>query len=104
MQIKRIKWRPFIAIMAVIFVVMQTLMPPLSAIAKSTEESNKMYKVGQTKSGLVIQSSMNPIKNLKSSGNSSGEMSAWYGGYETKTAFITVNGVPSFCIEPSKNY
>ncbi|EAC8292098.1 Cys-Gln thioester bond-forming surface protein [Listeria welshimeri] len=104
MKIKRIKWRPFIAIMAVIFVVAQTLIPPLNALAKSTEESNKMYKVGQTKSGLVIQSSMNPIKNLKSSGNSSGEMSAWYGGYETKTAFITVNGVPSFCIEPSKNY
>ncbi|HHH7024187.1 TPA: SpaA isopeptide-forming pilin-related protein [Listeria monocytogenes] len=104
MKFKQIKWRPFIAIMAVIFVVAQTLIPPLSALAKSTEESNKMYKVGQTKSGLVIQSSMNPIKNLKSSGNSSGEMSAWYGGYETKTAFITVNGVPSFCIEPSKNY
>lgn len=105
MKIKQIKWQPLISLMAVIFVVAQALMTPLSVLAKSTDESTKtMYKVGQTNSGLVIQSSMNPIRNLKSSGNSSGEMSAWYGGYETKTAYIEVDGETAFCIEPSKLY
>ncbi|EOY2821894.1 SpaA isopeptide-forming pilin-related protein [Listeria monocytogenes] len=103
MKIKEIKWRPLISLMAVIFVVAQALMTPLNALAKSTDESTKMYKVGQTESGLVIQSSMNPTKNLKASGNSSGEMSATYGGYVTKTAYIEVAGEPAFCIEPSKS-
>ncbi|HAC0981444.1 TPA_asm: LPXTG cell wall anchor domain-containing protein [Listeria monocytogenes] len=104
MNIKQIKWKPFISLMAVIFVVAQALMTPLSVLAKSTNESTKMYKVGQTESGLVIQSSMNPTKNLKATGNSSGVMSATYGGYETKTAYIEVDGEPAFCIEPSKLY
>ncbi|EAD9483305.1 SpaA isopeptide-forming pilin-related protein [Listeria monocytogenes] len=104
MNIKQIKWKPFISVMAVIFVVAQALMTPLSVLAKSTNESTKMYKVGQTESGLVIQSSMNPTKNLKATGNSSGVMSATYGGYETKTAYIEVDGEPAFCIEPSKLY
>ncbi|EMZ0120236.1 LPXTG cell wall anchor domain-containing protein [Listeria monocytogenes] len=103
MKIKQIKWRPLISLMAVVFVVAQALMTPLNALAKSTDESTKMYKVGQTESGLVIQSSMNPTKNLKASGNSSGEMSATYGGYVTKTAYIEVAGEPAFCIEPSKS-
>ncbi|HAA6527731.1 TPA_asm: hypothetical protein GF935_04335 [Listeria monocytogenes] len=104
MNIKQIKWKPFISVMAVIFVVAQALMTPLSVLANSTNESTKMYKVGQTESGLVIQSSMNPTKNLKATGNSSGVMSATYGGYETKTAYIEVDGEPAFCIEPSKLY
>ncbi|EKZ3573848.1 LPXTG cell wall anchor domain-containing protein [Listeria monocytogenes] len=104
MNIKQIKWKPFISVMAVIFVVAQALMTPLSVLANSTNESTKMYKVGQTESGLVIQSSMNPNKNLKATGNSSGVMSATYGGYETKTAYIEVDGEPAFCIEPSKLY
>ncbi|EKZ0262832.1 LPXTG cell wall anchor domain-containing protein [Listeria monocytogenes] len=103
MKIKQIKWRPLISLMAVVFVVAQALMTPLNALAKSTDESTKMYKVGQTESGLVIQSSMNPTKNLKTSGNSSGEMSTTYGGYVTKTAYIEVAGEPAFCIEPSKS-
>ncbi|HAO6229140.1 TPA: LPXTG cell wall anchor domain-containing protein [Listeria monocytogenes] len=104
MNIKQIKWKPFISVVAVIFVVAQALMTPLSVLANSTNESTKMYKVGQTESGLVIQSSMNPTKNLKATGNSSGVMSATYGGYETKTAYIEVDGEPAFCIEPSKLY
>ncbi|ENY5733392.1 SpaA isopeptide-forming pilin-related protein [Listeria monocytogenes] len=106
MKIKQIKWRPLISLMAVIFVVAQALMTPLNVFAKSTDDSTntKMHKVGQTESGLVIQSSMNPTKNLKASGNSSGEMSATYGGYVTKTAYIEVAGEPAFCIEPSKSY
>ncbi|EGC3029989.1 LPXTG cell wall anchor domain-containing protein [Listeria monocytogenes] len=104
MNIKQIKWKPFISVMAVIFVVAQALMTPLSVLANSTNESTKMYKVGQTESGLLIQSSMNPTKNLKATGNSSGVMSATYGGYETKTAYIEVDGEPAFCIEPSKLY
>ncbi|EAC7982074.1 LPXTG cell wall anchor domain-containing protein [Listeria monocytogenes] len=106
MKIKQIKWRPLISLMAVIFVVAQALMTPLNVFAKSTVDSTntKMHKVGQTESGLVIQSSMNPTKNLKASGNSSGEMSATYGGYVTKTAYIEVAGEPAFCIEPSKSY
>ncbi|EGJ6230524.1 Cys-Gln thioester bond-forming surface protein [Listeria monocytogenes] len=106
MKIKQIKWRPLISLMAVIFVVAQALMIPLNVFAKSTDDSTntKMHKVGQTESGLVIQSSMNPTKNLKASGNSSGEMSATYGRYVTKTAYIEVAGEPAFCIEPSKSY
>ncbi|HCW3281619.1 TPA: Cys-Gln thioester bond-forming surface protein [Listeria monocytogenes] len=106
MKIKQIKWRPLISLMAVIFVVAQALMTPLNVFAKSTDDSTntKMHKVGQTESGLVIQSSMNPTKNLKASGNSSGEMSATYGRYVTKTAYIEVAGEPAFCIEPSKSY
>ncbi|HAB0794411.1 TPA_asm: hypothetical protein GIQ71_14455 [Listeria monocytogenes] len=106
MKIKQIKWRPLISLMAVIFVVAQALMTPLNVFAKSTDDSTntKMHKVGQTESGLVIQSSMNPTKNLKASGNSSGEMSATYGGYVTKTAYIEVAGEPAFCIEPSMSY
>ncbi|EAE1495369.1 Cys-Gln thioester bond-forming surface protein [Listeria monocytogenes] len=106
MKIKQIKWRPLISLMAVIFVVAQALMTPLNVFAKSTDDSTntKMHKVGQTESGLVIQSSMNPTKNLKATGNSSGEMSATYGGYVTKTAYIEVAGEPAFCIEPSKSY
>ncbi|EPE2033280.1 SpaA isopeptide-forming pilin-related protein [Listeria monocytogenes] len=106
MKIKQIKWRPLISLMAVIFVAAQALMTPLNVFAKSTDDSTntKMHKVGQTESGLVIQSSMNPTKNLKASGNSSGEMSATYGRYVTKTAYIEVAGEPAFCIEPSKSY
>ncbi|HAB0009962.1 TPA_asm: hypothetical protein GIN74_11225 [Listeria monocytogenes] len=104
MKIKQIKWKPLISLMAVIFVVAQALMTPLSVLAKTTNEDAKMYKVGQTESGLIIQSSINPKKNLKASGDSSGKMSAWYGGYKTSTSYITVDEEPAFCIEPSKSF
>ncbi|WP_270996785.1 SpaA isopeptide-forming pilin-related protein [Listeria seeligeri] len=104
MKLEQIKWQPLISLMAVIFVVAQVIMTPLTALAESTDEKIKMYKVGQTDSGLVIQSSKNPTKNFKASGNSSGEMSAFYGGYKTSTAYIEVSGEPGFCIEPSKAY
>lgn len=90
--------------MAVIFVVAQALMAPLNALANTNDTTNKMYTVGKTDSGLVIQSSMNPVRLLKASGNSSGKMSATYGGYTTSTAYIEVSGEPGFCIEPSKDY
>ncbi|MBF2402846.1 LPXTG cell wall anchor domain-containing protein [Listeria seeligeri] len=101
---KQIKWKPLISLMTVLFVVAQVLVMPLSVLAKTMEKDVKMYQVGQTESGLVIQSSINPKRNLKAGGTSSGEMSAWYGGYETKTSYITVNGEPAFCIEPNKMY
>ncbi|WP_271006513.1 SpaA isopeptide-forming pilin-related protein [Listeria seeligeri] len=104
MKLEQIKWQPLISLMAVIFVVAQVIMTPLTALAESTDEKVKMYNVGQTDSGLVIQSSKNPTKNFKASGNSSGEMSAFYGGYKTSTAYIEVSGEPGFCIEPSKAY
>ncbi|EGQ1129644.1 Cys-Gln thioester bond-forming surface protein [Listeria monocytogenes] len=104
MKIKEIKWRPLISLMAVLFVVVQALTAPLNVLATSTSETNKMYQVGQTDSGLVIQSSMNPARNLKASADSSGRMSAVYGGYTTSTAYIEVSGEPGFCIEPSKTY
>lgn len=104
MKLEQIKWQPLISLMAVIFVVAQVIMTPLTALAESTDEKIKMYKVGQTDSGLVIQSSKNPTKNFKASGNSSSEMSAFYGGYKTSTAYIEVSGEPGFCIEPSKAY
>ncbi|HAK9906189.1 TPA: hypothetical protein H3N45_002899 [Listeria monocytogenes] len=90
--------------MAVIFVVAQALMTPLTALANTNDTTNKMYTVGKTDSGLVIQSSMNPVRLLKASGNSSGRMSAVYGGYTTSTAYIEISGEPGFCIEPSKDY
>ncbi|EGK2526854.1 hypothetical protein IOQ60_002669, partial [Listeria monocytogenes] len=74
MKIKEIKWQPLISLMAVLFVVVQALTTPLNVLANSTSETNKMYKVGQTDSGLVIQSSMNPARNLKASADSSGRM------------------------------
>ncbi|WP_260490468.1 SpaA isopeptide-forming pilin-related protein [Listeria cossartiae] len=104
MKLIRRKWRPLISIMAVIFVVAQALMTPLTALANANDTTNKMYTVGKTDSGLVIQSSMNPVRLLKASGNSSGRMSAVYGGYTTSTAYIEVSGEPGFCIEPSKDY
>ncbi|HHT5777274.1 TPA: SpaA isopeptide-forming pilin-related protein [Listeria monocytogenes] len=104
MKLIRRKWRPLISIMAVIFVVAQALMTPLTALANTNDTTNKMYTVGKTDSGLVIQSSMNPVRLLKASGNSSGRMSAVYGGYTTSTAYIEVSGEPGFCIEPSKDY
>lgn len=90
--------------MAVLFVVAQALMTPLTALANTNDTTNKMYTVGKTDSGLVIQSSINPVRLLKASGNSSGRMSAVYGGYTTSTAYIEVSGEPAFCIEPSKDY
>ncbi|EAD7292685.1 hypothetical protein ABZ40_13500 [Listeria monocytogenes] len=104
MKLIKRKWRPLISIMAVIFVVAQALMAPLNALANTNDTTNKMYTVGKTDSGLVIQSSMNPVRLLKASGNSSGKMSATYGGYTTSTAYIEVSGEPGFCIEPSKDY
>ncbi|WP_235004683.1 SpaA isopeptide-forming pilin-related protein [Listeria monocytogenes] len=104
MKLIKRKWRPLISIMAVIFVVAQALMTPLTALANTNDTTNKMYTVGKTDSGLVIQSSMNPVRLLKASGNSSGRMSAVYGGYTTSTAYIEVSGEPGFCIEPSKDY
>ncbi|WP_239257333.1 SpaA isopeptide-forming pilin-related protein [Listeria ilorinensis] len=99
---RNIKWKPLLAMMTVVLVVVQTFLPSLSVLAQTTE--NKMYKVGQTQDGLVISSSYKPSSNLKASGTSSGKMSAWYGGYETSTAYIEVDGEPAFCIEPSKKY
>ncbi|WP_235006627.1 SpaA isopeptide-forming pilin-related protein [Listeria monocytogenes] len=104
MKLIKRKWRPLISIMAVIFVVAQALMTPLTALANTNDTTNKMYTVGKTDSGLVIQSSMNPVRLLKASGNSSGRMSAVYGGYTTSTAYIEISGEPGFCIEPSKDY
>ncbi|EAC4184109.1 LPXTG cell wall anchor domain-containing protein [Listeria monocytogenes] len=106
MKIRQIKWKPLISIMAVILVLTQTLLTPLSGFAKTTKNigDDNMYTVGKTESGLVIHSSVNPSKKLKSNGNSSGEMSAWYGGYETKTAYIEVGGEVGFCIDPKKDF
>lgn len=100
----KLKWKPLVSLIAVIFVVTQVIMTPISVFANTGKAEKKMHKVGETKSGLIIESSMNPAGKLKASGNSSGEMSANYGGYETSTAYITVNGKPVFCIEPSKLY
>ncbi|WP_270999898.1 SpaA isopeptide-forming pilin-related protein [Listeria seeligeri] len=100
----KLKWKPLVSLIAVIFVVTQVIMTPISVFANTGKAEKKMHKVGETKSGLIIESSMNPTGKLKASGNSSGEMSANYGGYETSTAYITVNGKPAFCIEPSKLY
>ncbi|MEG0255323.1 InlB B-repeat-containing protein [Vagococcus sp.] len=35
-------------------------------------------------------------------GNSTGKAAKYYGGYETSTPWITINGIPAFCINPDK--
>ncbi|HAO6496192.1 TPA: LPXTG cell wall anchor domain-containing protein [Listeria monocytogenes] len=101
---KKTKWKPLVSLIAVIFVIAQALMTPMCSYAKTITSTDKMYKVGETSSGLLVQSSVNPTRKLKSDGTSSGEMSATYGGRTTSTAFIQVDGKPAFCIEPSKKY
>ncbi|EAH0458037.1 hypothetical protein D3Y89_13520 [Listeria monocytogenes] len=68
-------------------------------------EATGSYQIGKTTDGDIITSSYNPRQLLKSNnGNSSGKWSAMYGGYETSTSFITVNGETAFCIDPSKDF
>ncbi|MDQ0272191.1 hypothetical protein [Cytobacillus purgationiresistens] len=59
-------------------------------------EKDAKYVLGKTGDGQVIKSSINPMAvSLFSTGNSSGRMSATYGGYTTATSFIKVDGAIS---------
>lgn len=85
---------------------MQIFVSPFAGVlkAKAAEVSNS-YQIGTTDTGLVIRGSVNPSSHLlKSNGNSTGKWSAWYGGYETSTAYITVDNKPAFCINPNLPY
>ncbi len=92
------KWKIVLSLITVVAIFMQTIIAPLLVTAKSTESNS--YLLGKTDTGKVITSSSNPHPLLKSTGNSSGKWSAWYGGYETSTSFITVGGEVAFCIDP----
>ncbi|EFS0526563.1 TPA: SpaA isopeptide-forming pilin-related protein [Listeria monocytogenes] len=98
-KIKR-NYKPLIAISIAIAVFLQALFSPLFTTLTARAE-NTGYSLGVTNTGKSIVSSVNPKPLLKSNGNSSGKWSAWYGGYETSTSFITVDGEPAFCINPN---
>ena len=42
----------------------------------------------------------NPEQAHGATGNSTGRLSKWYGGYETSTPYITINGIVAWCIDP----
>ncbi|MBC2193273.1 LPXTG cell wall anchor domain-containing protein [Listeria sp. FSL L7-0229] len=100
---KNLKQKSLVSLLTIVLVLLQALLTPISTVLAS-ETSPKMYKVGETDTGFNVESSYKPNRLLKSSGTSSGKMSAWYGGYETSTAYIEVDGEPAFCVEPSKAF
>ncbi len=68
---------------------------------KSEIEEQAKYAVGISNTDKKIMSSVNPVSTmLRSNGNSSGKASKNYGGYETSTAYITIDGQPAICIDP----
>ncbi|UHP11675.1 hypothetical protein LAX80_014070 (plasmid) [Listeria marthii] len=91
--------KPLIAISVAIAVFLQALFSPLITTLE-VKAASKDYSLGMTDTGKSIMSSVNPRPLLKSTGNSSGRWSAWYGGYETATSYIVVDGEPAFCINP----
>lgn len=97
---KHKKYKPLIAISVAIAVFLQAFFSPFIANLNVKAASNG-YNLGLTDTGKSIISSSNPRPLLKSTGNSSGKWSATYGGYETSTSFITVDGEPAFCINPN---
>ncbi|EPR0150035.1 SpaA isopeptide-forming pilin-related protein [Listeria monocytogenes] len=99
----RRKYKPLFAISIAIAVFLQAFFSPLITTLTAKAESTG-YSLGFTNTGKSIISSTNPKPLLKSTGNSSGKWSAWYGGYETATSFITVDGEPAFCINPNLPY
>lgn len=89
-----------IVVFAALFSLILQLFTPLMKA-----EATGSYQIGKTTDGDIITSSFNPRQLLKSNnGNSSGKWSAMYGGYETSTSFITVNGETAFCIDPNKDF
>lgn len=99
----RRKYKPLFAISIALAVFLQAFFSPLITTLTAQAESTG-YSLGFTNTGKSIISSTNPKPLLKSTGNSSGKWSAWYGGYETATSFITVDGEPAFCINPNLPY
>ncbi|EUJ42935.1 SpaA isopeptide-forming pilin-related protein [Listeria riparia] len=89
-----------LSLLTVVALFLQVILSPIASIVASAAEADS-FVVGSTDSGKVITSSVNPRgAMLRSIGNSTGKMSAWYGGYETSTAYITVDGKAAFCINP----
>ncbi|WP_088815665.1 MULTISPECIES: SpaA isopeptide-forming pilin-related protein [Listeria] len=99
MRIIKLNWKLLLSLIAVVAIFMQSILTPLTTV-RADSIGETPYMIGRTDTGLTIKSSLNPRPLLKSTGNSSGKMSAWYGGYETSTAFITIDGEPAFCIDP----
>ncbi|ECJ9747844.1 hypothetical protein FQR52_15060, partial [Listeria monocytogenes] len=95
----KINLKKMIVFAALFSLILQLFAPLIKA------EATGSYQIGKTTDGDIITSSYNPRQLLKSNnGNSSGKWSAMYGGYETSTSFITVNGETAFCIDPSKDF
>lgn len=61
------------------------------------------FSVGVSDTGKTILSSKSAIS-FRATGNSSGQATAYYGGYATSTSYITVDGKPAWCIDPSLPY
>lgn len=101
-MVKNINYKMILSLLTVVAICMQVFMSPLLALKTWASEAVSTYEVGKTDTGRTISSSVNPRQQLlRSTGNSTGKMSAWYGGYETSTAFITIDGtIPAFCIDP----
>ncbi|MBC1678731.1 Cys-Gln thioester bond-forming surface protein [Listeria welshimeri] len=98
-NILKVDIKKFIIIATLFSLILQLFVPLIKADAAGS------YQIGKTTDGDIITSSVNPRPLLKSNnGNSSGRWSATYGGYETATSFITVNGEVAFCIDPSKDF
>lgn len=98
-NILKVDIKKFIIFATLFSLILQLFVPLIKADAAGS------YQIGKTTDGDIITSSVNPRPLLKSNnGNSSGRWSATYGGYETATSFITVNGEVAFCIDPSKDF
>ncbi|MBC1631687.1 Cys-Gln thioester bond-forming surface protein [Listeria welshimeri] len=98
-NILKVDIKKFIIFATLFSLILQLFVPLIKADAAGS------YQIGKTTDGDIITSSVNPKPLLKSNnGNSSGRWSATYGGYETATSFITVNGEVAFCIDPSKDF
>lgn len=98
-NILKVDIKKFIIFVTLFSLILQLFVPLIKADAAGS------YQIGKTTDGDIITSSVNPRPLLKSNnGNSSGRWSATYGGYETATSFITVNGEVAFCIDPSKDF
>ncbi|MBC2149644.1 SpaA isopeptide-forming pilin-related protein [Listeria booriae] len=103
-MVNKINFKMVLSLLTVMAIFMQIFATPFLAVKAWAAESvnSAAYEVGKSDTGKLITSSVNPrAQLLRSTGNSTGKMSAWYGGYETSTAFITVDGLPAFCIDPN---
>lgn len=75
-------------------VIVDQLIQPLGYLPNANNQ------VGTSNTGKVILSSQGNFSTF-ANGNSAGQASKNYGGYMTSTAYITIDGQPAICINPS---